>query len=124
LITADQEKNQLHFTTYSPYMNQEHFYDPKTYGDQDEFSIDVDLTPKMKSVKTNYFELNVYTNVLIGEARGVKSGKKASFEWKGLKPNEDYYWYTVAKDRFQGKAISPIWKIHTKDDREETFLRK
>ncbi|ABV63795.1 metallophosphoesterase [Bacillus pumilus] len=124
LITADQEKNQLHFTTYSPYMNQEHFYDPKTYGDQDEFSIDVDLTPKMKSVKTNYFELNVYTNVLIGEARGIKSGKKASFEWKGLKPNEDYYWYTVAKDRFQGKAISPIWKIHTKDDREATFLRK
>lgn len=122
LITADQEKNQLHFTTYSPYMNQEHFYDPKTYGDQDEFSIDVDLTPKMKSVKTNYFELNVYTNVLLGEARGVKSGQKASFEWTGLKPNQDYYWYTVAKDRFQGKATSPIWKIHTKDSRQTKSL--
>ncbi|MDM5299564.1 metallophosphoesterase [Bacillus pumilus] len=124
LITADQEKNQLHFTTYSPYMNQEHFYDPKTYGDQDEFSIDVDLTPKMKSVKTNYFELNVYTNVLLGEARGVKSGKKASFEWKGLKPNQDYYWYTIAKDRFQGKAVSPIWKIHTKDEGHTKLIRK
>ncbi|WP_353856673.1 metallophosphoesterase [Bacillus sp. Bos-x628] len=124
LITADQEKNQLHFTTYSPYMNQEHFYDPKTFGDQDEFSIDVDLTPKMKSVKTNYFELNVYTNVLLGEVRGVKSGKKASFEWEGLKPNQDYYWYTVAKDRFQGKAVSPIWKIHTKDNDQTKFLHK
>ncbi|MED4560490.1 metallophosphoesterase [Bacillus altitudinis] len=124
LITADQEKNKLHFTTYSPYLNQEHFYDPKTYGDQDEFSIDVDLTPKMKSVKTNYFELNVYTNVLLGEVKGVKSGKKATFEWKGLKPNQEYYWYTVAKDRFEGKAISPIWKIHTKNDDQSTFLRK
>ncbi|MFS0655198.1 metallophosphoesterase [Bacillus sp. 179-C3.3 HS] len=124
LITADQEKNQLHFTTYSPYLNQEHFFDPKTYGDQDEFSIDVDLTPKMKSVKTNYFELNVYTNILLGEVKGVKSGKKASFEWKGLKPNQDYYWYTVAKDRFEGKAISPIWKIHTKEDTKTKYLFK
>lgn len=64
-------------------MNQEHFYDPKTYGDQDEFSIDVDLTPKMKSVKTNYFELNVYTNVLLGEVKGVKSGKKQALNGKG-----------------------------------------
>ncbi|MGE6630176.1 metallophosphoesterase [Bacillus sp. NPDC077027] len=124
VITADQVRNQLHFTTYSPYLNQEHFYDLKTYGDQDEFSIDVDLTPKMKAVRTNYFELNVYTNALLGEVRGVKSGKKATFHWKGLKPDQEYYWYTVAKDRFNGKSVSPIWKIHTKKEEEFRLLRQ
>ncbi|MDY7432297.1 metallophosphoesterase [Bacillus sp. V26] len=116
LMQFDQANNVVHVSTYSPYLDDKNFYDTDSYGNKDEFTLELDLKPRMKRVETDYFECNVYTNEQLGKREKVKSGETAEFLWENLEPNSVYYWYTIVEDSFNGKTKSPIWKFKTKKE--------
>ncbi|MEC1732040.1 metallophosphoesterase [Bacillus mojavensis] len=116
LMQFDQANNVVHVSTYSPYLDDKNFYDTDSYGNKDEFTLELDLKPRMKRVETDDFECNVYTNEQLGKREKVKSGKTAEFLWENLEPNSVYYWYTIVEDSFNGKTKSPIWKFKTKKE--------
>lgn len=109
LLHFDVDQNRVFVNTYSPYLNDYNFYNTDTYGNKDEFVMDLDLAAADKRVATDYFSVNIYTDNLIGEDRKVKSGGIAETTWKRLEENQTYSWYAVASDRYTGKTISPIW---------------
>lgn len=109
LLHFDVDQNRVFVNTYSPYLDDYNFYNTDTYGNKDEFVMDLDLTAADKRVATDYFSVNIYTDNTIGEDRKVKSGEIAETTWKGLEENQTYSWYTVASDRYTGITISPIW---------------
>ncbi|MFO6497648.1 MULTISPECIES: metallophosphoesterase [Bacillus] len=122
IFHVDPKHDAIHVKTYSPYLDDYNFYDPHQFGPKDEFSIKTDLKPRKKKVKTDYFEMNVFSNQQIGKAKKVKSGKTASVTWEDLKPNTDYYWYAEARDQYGGKSRSNIWKLTTAADDMKAFF--
>ncbi|MED1066340.1 metallophosphoesterase [Bacillus paralicheniformis] len=122
ILHVDPKHDTIHVKTYSPYLDDYNFYDPHQFGPKDEFNIKTDLKPRKKKVKTDYFELNVFSNKEIGKAKTVKSGKTASVTWKDLQPNTTYFWYAAASDHYGGKSRSQMWKLTTKDDGMKSFL--
>ncbi|WP_248929574.1 S-layer homology domain-containing protein [Paenibacillus hamazuiensis] len=115
LLQFDIANNKMHVKTYSPYMDDYNYYDPAEFPGKDEFSLDVDLTPKTKRVATDYMSVNVYTDQLIGKNSDVSSGQQSSVTWRDLAANKIYGWYAVAEDAFTGKSMSDIWKFVTGD---------
>lgn len=116
LLQFDQANDMVHVSTYSPHLQDKNYYDTDTYGNKDEFSLSLDLKPRVKKVETDYFECNVYTNEELGKREQVKSGDTAEFRWDDLEPHSVYYWYTIVEDSFNGKTKSPIWKFKTKKE--------
>ena len=115
ILTFDPETNTMDVKTYSPYLDKFNFYDPKEFPGKDEFVVDFDLTPQLKKVETDFVEVNVYTNDLIGKVDNVPSGETATVVWSDLDPNETYFWYVLAEDAYGGKTHSDIWSFMTKD---------
>ncbi len=74
MLQFDQANDMVHVSTYSPYVKDKNYYDTDTYGNKDEFSLSLDLKPRIKKVETDYFECNVYTNEELGKREQVKSG--------------------------------------------------
>ncbi len=109
LLHFDVDQNRVFVNTYSPYLDDYNFYNTDTYGNKDQFVMDLDLAAADKRVATDYFSVNIYTDNSIGEDRKVKSGEIAETTWKGLEENQTYSWYAVASDKFTGNTISPIW---------------
>ncbi|WP_240390561.1 lamin tail domain-containing protein [Bacillus sp. Y1] len=109
LLHFDVDQNRVFVNTYSPYLDDYNFYNTDTFGNKDEFVMDLDLAAADKQVATDYFSVNIYTDTLIGEDRKVKSGGIAETTWKGLEENQTYSWYAVVSDRYTGNTISPIW---------------
>ncbi|XBM34622.1 hypothetical protein AAG663_03780 [Bacillus licheniformis] len=75
ILHVDPKHDTIHVKTYSPYLDDYNFYDPHQFGPKDEFNIKTDLKPRKKKVKTDYFELNVFSNKEIGKAKTVKKRK-------------------------------------------------
>lgn len=115
ILTFNPETNTMDVKTYSPYLDTFNFYDPKEFPGKDEFVVDFDLTPQLKKVETDFVEVNVYTNDLIGKVDNVPSGETATVVWNDLNSNETYFWYVLAEDAFGGKTRSDIWSFMTKD---------
>ncbi|WP_409344764.1 lamin tail domain-containing protein [Paenibacillus sp. MBLB4367] len=113
LLHFDTKNNKIIVNTYSPYMNDYNFYDTDQYPGKDEFTINVDLQPKLKRVATDYFAVNVYTDTLVGKAKQTASGAMASANWSGLTANKEYEWYAIAADGFDGSARSDIWSFRS-----------
>ncbi|WP_199624191.1 lamin tail domain-containing protein [Paenibacillus alkalitolerans] len=113
LMQFDIDNNKLHIKTYSPYLNDYNFYNTDEYPGKDEFSLDLDLQPKTKRVATDYVEVNVYSDQLIGTAAGVAGGETASASWLNLARDTVYQWYAVAYDSFGGRTLSDIWSFAT-----------
>lgn len=111
LLHFDVDQNRVIVNTYSPYLDDYNFYNTDTYGNKDEFVMDLDLAAADKRVATDYFSVNIYTETLIGEDQKVKSGGIAVTTWKGLEENQTYSWYAVASDKYTGNTISPIWSF-------------
>ncbi|MFD1177418.1 S-layer homology domain-containing protein [Paenibacillus puldeungensis] len=112
LMQFDMENNMLHIKTYSPYLDDYNFYDPKAEPKKDEFSLPLDLKPATKRVATDYFGVKVYSDQLIGVKNKVKSGSNVSVAWNNLK--EGYYqWYVKAEDQNSGGVLSDIWGFST-----------
>jgi len=115
LLQFDIANNKLHVKTYSPYLDQYNYYDPKDYPGKDEFSLDLDLQPVGKRVATDYIGIKVYTDQKIAVQTAVESGKVAAAVWNGLKPNSYYQWYVQADDKHSGIVNSDIWGFYTGD---------
>ncbi|UAL47758.1 lamin tail domain-containing protein [Sutcliffiella horikoshii] len=109
LLHFDTDNNRIVVNTYSPYLDQYNYYDTETYPGKDEFVLDLDLQPKEKRVATDYFAVNVYTEVEIGKQEAVSSGSVAEMVWEGLDENERYWWYVVVEDEHTGMTKSDIW---------------
>ncbi|QCT03368.1 metallophosphoesterase [Paenibacillus algicola] len=107
LMQFDMTNNKLHMKTYSPYLDDYNMYDG--IPGKDEFSLDLDLQPRLKRVATDYIGVKVYTNQLIGQTMNVASGDTTAMQWNGLKANEYYQWYVKVEDDFSGAAWSDVW---------------
>ena len=115
LLNFNSETNEIDVQTYSPYLDKYNYYDPSIEPEKDEFKIPWDMTPQVKKVATDYVEVNVYTNNLIGKVENVPSGEIASVLWNDLDPNGAYFWHVIAEDEYGGKKRSEIWSFLTKD---------
>ncbi len=115
LLNFNSETNEIDVQTYSPYLDKYNYYDPSIEPEKDEFKIPWDMTPQVKKVATDYVEVNVYTNNLIGKVENVPSGEIASVLWNDLDPNGAYFWHVIAEDEYGGKMRSEIWSFITKD---------
>ncbi|NMO96560.1 S-layer homology domain-containing protein [Paenibacillus lemnae] len=109
LMQFDVANNKLHIKTYSPYLDDYNYYKPDQFPGKDEFSLDLDLQPRLKRVATDYIGVSVYTNEKIGQVEQVNSGNTASVNWSGLAGNQYYQWYVKAEDDFSGMTLSDIW---------------
>lgn len=109
-LEFDIENEQIHVSTYSPYKNDENYYDDAGHD-----NFDVPFTPIApdKQVATDYIGLNVYTKELIGTKKQAASGTRASVNWRGLSGEKTYGWYAMATDAFGGTAVSDIWTFST-----------
>lgn len=113
LLQFDVANDKMYVKTYSPYMDDYNFYDPSDTTKQEEFAIDIDLSPQVKRVSTDYMGVNVYSDQPIGTVEQVTSGGQASVTWSGLNANAKYQWYAAAEDVYTGKTLSDIWSFST-----------
>lgn len=112
ILQFNPTQSKLNVKTYSPYLDDYNFFETE----QEEFSFShFELNPVQKKVATDYLGINVYTNKLLGEDKDGKSNHKVKLKLKGLRRDEEYYWYVEVSDRFGGWSRSPIWKFTTKD---------
>ena len=113
LLQFDTTANKMYVKTYSPYLNEYNFYKPEEYPAKDEFEVDVDLKPAIKQVATDYVEVNIYTNEVIGKDNFVANWRNAKVKWENLKENTTYHWYIKVEDRYEGRVTSPVWSFTT-----------
>ncbi|WP_078381799.1 lamin tail domain-containing protein [Sutcliffiella halmapala] len=111
LLHFDTANNRILVNTYSPYLDKYNYYDSGTYPEKDEFIINLDLEPKVKRVATDYFTVNVYTEMEIGKVENVLSGDIVDYTWEGLVEGNSYWWYVVAEDQHTGRTVSDIWSF-------------
>lgn len=113
LLYVDLANNKIYVNSYSPLLNDYNFFDEPGYyenGTQghDTYVLDVDFGLTGKELATDRFEVNVYTDKVIGEVKNVKSGETASVEWEDLTKGQTYGWYTEAADKNSGSRTSMI----------------
>lgn len=109
----DIQNNKIYLNSYSPKLDDYNFFDEKgTYEngtqDHDAFVLDVNLKPTEKKLSTDSFNVNVYTDNVIGSIKGVSSGNTASTMWDGLQSGKDYAWYVEANNFDAGDTISQV----------------
>lgn len=109
-LQFDLDNQKIHVNTYSPYKEDENFFDEPG---KDEFDIDYQVRPVAKQVATDYIGVNVYTNEEIGTRKNVENGVTATVPWNNLPRNSFFSWYTVVKDAFGGKTVSDVWRFKT-----------
>ncbi|WP_147381820.1 S-layer homology domain-containing protein [Paenibacillus nanensis] len=109
-LEFDIEQEKIHVSTYSPYKDDENYYEDPGHD-----NFDVPFTPSApgKQVATDYIGVNVYTGTKIGEDTNVASGDRASVTWSGRGANTSYGWYAVAADGSGGKSVSDVWTFTT-----------
>ncbi|WP_052310065.1 FIMAH domain-containing protein [Paenibacillus senegalensis] len=117
LFHFDTTSDTLHVRTYSPYKDDYNWYDPVEHPWADEYTLSLDLEPKLKRVATNYVDVSVYSKAQpISQHPQTASGSVVETVWQGLAPNQTYHWYAEAKDEFGGRTVSPIWSFTTGED--------
>jgi len=113
LLHFDTEGDQIIVNTYSPYLDKYNYY---TKPGIDEFTIDLDLEPKLKRVATDSIQVNHLMGAAIGTPQKAASGAEVSQNWEGLEANGTYSWYVVAEDEFGGRAVSDVWTFTISDE--------
>lgn len=109
LMHFDTETGTIYVNTYSPALDDYNYYDPK----KDEFKLAMDLTPQLKRVATDSFELKLYSTERIGTTH-AESGSTAQVTWTGLQGGQSYSWYALAEDHYGGRAYSEIGSFRTR----------
>ena len=114
----DLENDYVFMNAYSPLLDDFNFYDDTdTYddGDQDHdvyhLSVDFDETPR--TLTTDSFTLNVYTEQALGKDEEIASGEKAQVTLEGLKPETTYFWYVQASSEETGLQRSVLSRFLT-----------
>lgn len=109
-LQFDLDNQKIHVNTYSPYKDDENFFDEPG---KDEFDIDFKVQPAAKQVATDYIGVNVYTDEKIGSNENVESGSTATVSWRKLPANSFVSWYTRMTDEFGGNTVSDVWRFKT-----------
>src|SRR5699024_11779119 len=89
------------------------FYDDTPYR------VPLDLEPMTKNVDTDFFEVNTYTNEVIGTATGVASGETVTQPWTGLEADSSYFWYVTATNEAEETAVSNMFSFQTEEVAED-----
>ena len=108
LLHVDSDSDQIWVNTYSPYLDDYNYYAPEA----DEFTLSTELEAQRKKIATDFLEVGVYTDRLIGEV-GIRSGEPAEVTWEGLNGETVYWWYAEAQDEFGGRTVSGLWSFRT-----------
>ena len=74
-------------------------------------SVDFDGTPR--TLTTDSFTLNVYTEQAVGQTEDVASGEKAQVTLEGLEPETPYFWYVQASSEETGVQRSALSRFVT-----------
>ncbi|WP_309122575.1 metallophosphoesterase [Paenibacillus sp.] len=110
LFHFDTETDQVFVNTYSPYLDDYNYYDPG----KDEWTLPMELTPRLKRVATDKVEVRVFADEAIGAAISADSGSNVSVNWNGLSGDTTYSWYAVAEDAFGGRTASELSSFRTR----------
>jgi len=107
----DMKNNKIYMNSYSPFLNDYNYFDDRgTYEngtqDHDAYELNVNLTPDEKKLSTDSFDVNVYTDKVIGTA-SVDSGQTCSVNWENLKEGKEYAWY-VESNSSSGKITGGV----------------
>lgn len=115
-LTFDPTDETLDFVTYSPYLDDYDFdqFDPDKESFTANFDLaDVEAKENPRQIETDYVAVNIYTDQLIGQKTGIKSGELASVEWNGLTKNTTYHWYMNMTNAADESEKSPIYQFTT-----------
>nr|WP_274388728.1 metallophosphoesterase [Paenibacillus antri] len=110
LFHFDTETDQIFVNTYSPYLDDYNYYDPE----KDEWTLRMELTPRLKRVATDKMEVRIFTDEAIAPATPAKSGSVVRAAWTGLTGSTTYSWYVVAEDAFGGRTASELSSFRTR----------
>ncbi|AIY05794.1 metallophosphoesterase [Planococcus sp. PAMC 21323] len=116
LLTFDPTDETLDFVTYSPYLNDYDFdqFDPAKESFTANFDLaDVEAKPNPRQIETDYLAVNIYTDQAIGQVKNVKSGDKATVQWKGLSEKTNYQWYINMINAAGESEKSPVYQFTT-----------
>lgn len=109
ILHFDTKNGKIIFRTYSPSLDD---YDAGDFPiEQEEFDVafnDINIEPKQKKISTDYMEVNIYTNEVLGEVKNVASGSEVSINLENLTPHEKIGWYVEARDKFGGISRSEV----------------
>lgn len=99
IIDFSPSRNEVVFTTYSPYFN--------TYSTAatSEIFFDYDMSHAVGSNGAPY--------ELIGTISNLPASSLASLPWPGRQSNTAYEWYVVVSDEAGNSATSPAWRFTT-----------
>lgn len=112
LLHFNQDSKEIYVNTYSPYLDKYNYYDKPGV---DEFTMNLDLEPKLKRVATDSIQVNHLRGETIGTPLTVSSGAEVSQTWTDLQSNGTYSWYVLAKDKFGGSVRSDVWTFTTNE---------
>lgn len=115
LMHFDLDGQRIIVRTYSPSLDDYDAKDNSNLGGEaivgeENFEIpfaELGIVPEEKVLSTTDFDVNVYTEQIIGEVENVQSGSKAEYTWKGA-PNGVFGWYAEIKDDFGGMAYTDV----------------
>lgn len=108
-LEFDVDQQQIHVTTYSPYLDDDNYFE----NGSDDFYIPFVTQDPAKQVATDYIGVNLYSSNEIGTQHSVANGTKASATWSGLEANTQYFWYAKATDAYGTATWSDIWSFVT-----------
>jgi hypothetical protein len=100
LLHFDKARNKVHCKVYSPTLDK--------YNDDLEWTLDMNLSPQVKRVATQYFEARVYAERSIHAAQKCSSGSMVNATWEGLEPGQQYSWYVRAENSQGGASVSGL----------------
>src|SRR5690625_2282213 len=123
MMSMDIDSNSMYVTSYSPSVE----YDPEEYEDLNPYNfyddtpyrVPLDLEPMTKNVATDFFEVNTYTDEVIGTVTGVASGETATQPWTGLEADSSYFWYVTATNEAEETAVSNMFSFQTEEVAED-----
>ncbi|WP_216554826.1 immunoglobulin-like domain-containing protein [Roseburia sp. MSJ-14] len=115
LMHFDLEGQRIIVRTYSPSLDDYDAKDNSNLGGEaivgeEDFEIpfaDLGIVSKEKVLSTTDFDVNVYTDQVIGEVKNVESGSKAEYTWTDAQ-NGVYGWYAEIKDDFGGNVCTDV----------------
>jgi hypothetical protein len=111
LLHFDKDDGRVYVNTYSPTLDDYNYYEEPG---KDEFTLSMDLTPRLKRVATDTFVVMVYTDRMIGSVERIASGETAAVRWSGLEGERRYDWYALAEDEYGGRSVSDVWTFATR----------
>ena len=79
------------------------------------------IVPKVKTLETDDFKVNVYKEDVIGSVNHVESGTTASYEWKDAQEGING-WYAEVTDENGGLSRTNVYYVNVQTDTEKPVL--